>query len=185
MTKYFTGIGSRKTPKYILKLMKQIARELANQGYVLRSGGAEGADNAFEEVYKELDAPMEIYLPWDGYNGRKEDGSQYILAKDLMNYESAIKITAKHHPFFYLLTPSVKKLIVRDTYQVLGRDLDEKEKSRYVICWTPDECSNSDDRTHKTGGTGQAISVADHYGVFIRNLARKDHYESLIDFGKD
>ena len=48
MTKYFAGIGSRETPQDILKLMTKSAYRLEQLGYVLRSGGARGADKAFE-----------------------------------------------------------------------------------------------------------------------------------------
>ena len=55
----YTGIGSRKTPKDILDVMVDIARKLEQRLYCLRSGGAEGADMAFEsgvrsEYWKEI-----------------------------------------------------------------------------------------------------------------------------------
>lgn len=46
--KTYTGIGSRETPYEIQDLMKRIAFKLAENGWLLRSGGAEGADTAFE-----------------------------------------------------------------------------------------------------------------------------------------
>ena len=50
MYKYYTGIGSRKTPENILKKFKDIATFLETKQYILRSGGAEGADSAFESA---------------------------------------------------------------------------------------------------------------------------------------
>lgn len=44
---FYTGIGSRQTPPEILKMMTKIATQLESKGWVLRSGGAEGADEAF------------------------------------------------------------------------------------------------------------------------------------------
>ena len=44
----YAGIGSRETPKEILKEMTKIGQELESKGYTLRSGGAIGADKAFE-----------------------------------------------------------------------------------------------------------------------------------------
>jgi len=65
MKKYYTGIGSRETPKKILVLMDKLAQKLEKQGYVLRSGGAAGADTAFaENVVKK-----EIFIPWNNFNG--------------------------------------------------------------------------------------------------------------------
>lgn len=40
MNKYYAGIGSRKTPPDICQLMTQIAEELSQGGYILRSGHA-------------------------------------------------------------------------------------------------------------------------------------------------
>ena len=40
----YTGIGSRKTPPGILAQMSELAAFLARSGWVLRSGGAPGAD---------------------------------------------------------------------------------------------------------------------------------------------
>lgn len=48
MSKIYTGIGSRETPPDILELMTKIARFMFKQGFTLRSGGADGADSAFE-----------------------------------------------------------------------------------------------------------------------------------------
>ena len=49
VAKYYTGIGSRETPDSILSLFNDIVFQLAGLGYTLRSGGADGADTAFEE----------------------------------------------------------------------------------------------------------------------------------------
>lgn len=49
MMKIYAGIGSRKTPKKILEQMRNISSFLAKEGYTLRSGGADGADSAFED----------------------------------------------------------------------------------------------------------------------------------------
>jgi len=44
----YAGVGSRETPPEMLKKMTAISKKLAAQGYVLQSGGAIGADMAFE-----------------------------------------------------------------------------------------------------------------------------------------
>ncbi len=46
--KYYSGIGSRETPDDIIDVMKQLGKKLADQGWILRTGGAKGADQAFE-----------------------------------------------------------------------------------------------------------------------------------------
>ena len=44
---YYTGIGARTTPNDVLKDMTNIASNLEQSGFILRSGGANGADSAF------------------------------------------------------------------------------------------------------------------------------------------
>ena len=66
--KYYTGVGNRNTPADILEDMEQIARVFARLGWVLRSGGANGADSAFELGCDIENGLKEIYLPWKGFN---------------------------------------------------------------------------------------------------------------------
>jgi predicted Rossmann fold nucleotide-binding protein DprA/Smf involved in DNA uptake len=42
--KFYAGIGSRETPPDILEWMTSLAANLETMNYVLRSGGAQGAD---------------------------------------------------------------------------------------------------------------------------------------------
>ena len=46
--KHYAGIGSRQTPQKVLLQMEKIGTFLAERGYTLRSGCAEGADTYFE-----------------------------------------------------------------------------------------------------------------------------------------
>jgi len=45
----YTGIGSRACPPEILGVMFMLGEALAEQGWILRSGAAPGADSAFEQ----------------------------------------------------------------------------------------------------------------------------------------
>ena len=45
---YYAGIGSRETPIDILHLFKKVAYYLSTKEFILRSGGAKGADKNFE-----------------------------------------------------------------------------------------------------------------------------------------
>jgi hypothetical protein len=49
--KYYTGVGSRETPQVIIETIKKISYRMGQKGYILRSGGADGADLAFELGY--------------------------------------------------------------------------------------------------------------------------------------
>ena len=45
---YYAGIGPRRVPKAIAEVMFHLAMKLGSEGLILRSGGAEGSDRAFE-----------------------------------------------------------------------------------------------------------------------------------------
>jgi len=163
---YYAGIGSRQTPNNILKLMTNYAIKLRELNYILRSGGAVGADTAFE---RGAGKEKEIYLPWKGFN--KHTSRYYNITK------SAFELASKYHPYWDYLKPSVQKLMARNCYQILGYDL--AIPVDFVICWTPDGCETINDRTKNTGGTGIAIALADSYNIRVFNLKNKTSQEEL------
>ena len=59
----YCGIGSRKAPKHVLDLMTKIGESFAKKGLLLRSGGAIGADTAFERGCNAVNGKKEIYYP--------------------------------------------------------------------------------------------------------------------------
>ena len=58
---YYAGVGSRETPQDVLKIMWKIGKHLADKGYTLRSGGARGADAAFENGCDSVMGSKEIF----------------------------------------------------------------------------------------------------------------------------
>jgi len=153
--KCYTGVGSRNTPSSVLQIMHDIAVRLSDLGYTLRSGGADGADKAFESG---------------------TDDKQIYYANDA-NFQ-AMAIARKFHPAWERCSPFAKKLHGRNAFQVLGKGLDTP--SKFLICWTPDACISHKDRTIRTGGTGTAISIADHYNVEIFNLGNLKHQNRIL-----
>lgn len=175
--KFYSGVGSKSTPQDVKDVMYELSFKLGQKGYILRSGGARGADDAFEMGACDVDGDMEIYLPYNKYQGREEDQDNYFVPDNFDNYEKAIKYSRKFHPCFKKLSPAEKKFIVRDTYQVMGRDL--HTLSDFVVCWTPDGCITDKQRTKKTGGTGQAISIASYYSLPVFNLKIEVHRKMI------
>ncbi len=178
MTIYYTGIGSRKLPQDIADIVEELGYCLAKKGFLLRSGASQGADTAFELGTIRGKGEFEVYLPWEGFAKRK--GKGYYNAENIANYSKAEKIALKYHPGFNNLSISAKKLIVRNTYQVLGYDLNTP--SSFIICWTSDACISSEQRTEKTGGTGQTISIAADLGIPIYNLRIQSHREKVVEW---
>lgn len=152
---HYAGIGSRMAPPPILDMMTAIARRLQEQGLVLRSGGAQGSDEAFARGA----TVKEIYLPEPGWRG--STSPLHPLALLYPTWEAAREIARKHHPRWSALTGYERNLHTRNVYQVLGVDL--KTPSEFVVCWTSDG--------QDSGGTGQALRIArKHGGVEIYNL---------------
>lgn len=167
----YAGIGSRETPPDIYQRMIEIAEHLAKRGFTLRSGGAPGADTAFEIGCDNANGKKEIFLPWKYFN--KNNSSLYEIPK------GAYTIAQKFHPAWFKLKPAAHKLMARNTQQICGKNLDSP--TEFVICWTSDGCTNSSTRTYKTGGTGQAISIASNLGIPVINLFNKDAEKLLSE----
>lgn len=166
---YYTGIGSRETPDNILEEMGRLAGHFASRGWTLRSGGAPGADTAFEWSCCGAKGAMEIFLPWKRFNNN---------TSDLFDIpDAAYQISKQYHPAWERLTTPVRKLMARNAQQVLGKNLDSP--STFVVCWTPDGCTSHETRKQKTGGTGQAISIASESGIPVINLQTDDSLERI------
>ena len=161
MKKFYTGIGSRVTPEDVQEQMMRIASAFAISGWVLRSGGAKGADWAFESGCFHVGGWSEIYLPWKGMNGHLSP----LYEIPQIAYDVAADT---YGPSWRYLKPASKKFMARDVQQVAGKDIDSP--SRVVICWTPDGCTERLSRTRKTGGTGQAIAFASELSIPVFNL---------------
>jgi len=161
----YTGVGSRKTPTDTLYLMKIIARDLAQRGWLLRSGAADGADDAFESGHLQasfnyrIPLKTEIYLPWRLFNGHTSELTPEDLGEDC--YNMAEKMVSTIHPAWEALSQGARKLHTRNCWQVLGRDLGQP--SNLLICWT--------ENGEVKGGTATAIKLANNFNIPVVNLA--------------
>lgn len=176
--KYYAGIGSRSTPEHIMTLMTKIAEILERKKYILRSGGAVGADTAFENGvtrYKEI-----FYRHSYSINGEE---NVYYKKSDL---SFADKILKEYHPSYKkggngIKNTTAKELLSRNTFQIFGVG-EVTENSKFVICYTPDGAETV--TTYDTGGTGQALRIASDYNIPVYNL--KNYIgvtaEEMVDF---
>jgi hypothetical protein len=147
---YYTGVGSRDTPLHVLDIMIRLAEKLS-PFYTLRSGGARGADKAFEKGAKFAN----IYYANDAT-------------------PESIALAGLYHPKWAACQEWARKLHGRNSFQVLGSDLNTP--SQFLLCWTPDGAITHQERSIKTGGTGTAISIASVNSVPVYNLQRYDHF---------
>lgn len=167
---YYAGIGSRQTPAEWLEWFTLLAERLAANGFILRSGGADGADSAF---WLGAGVHSEVYLPWKGFNHSASE-LYYIMPE-------AFEMAKHYHPAWNRCSPAARKFHARNCYQVLGYDL--ATPSKFVVCWTPGG--------KIAGGTGQALRIAEDKGIPIFNFGsdvnktRDDLYELVTALTKE
>jgi hypothetical protein len=169
MNRIYTGIGSRETPKDMLEVMQEIGFDLSRAGWILRSGRSPGADQAFEAGARlgpaRRQSQLEIYIPWKGFEGAT--GSFEFIEPSYVcaSYDEALGIAEQFHPAWDEYTEEAKKLLTRNVYQIVGKDL--LTKTDFVVCWTKDG--------KRGGGTGQALRIAEYLEIPIFDLAIHTH----------
>lgn len=134
--KLYAGIGSRRTPLHIRSVMTDFASVMYSRGWVLRSGGACGADQAFERGAHEN---TEIFK------------AEHATSE-------AVKLASSYHPAWGRCTKYVQKLHGRNAQIILGGMLDCPV--RFTICWT------ADGRDTGGTGLGIRLSVSENIPVY-------------------
>jgi hypothetical protein len=191
---WYTGVGSRRTPAYVLAWMRAIAALAAVHRIGLRTGGAPGADNAFlagacAEDRVPCRPPAVVYRPWDSFNQeelRRIPGAHLARYLTIGDDFQAGEVAQKAHPVWTSLSPAERKLHRRNVHAVLG-DPSHPDPSICVVCWTPDGAGMSCTTpiTAKTGGTGQALRVAKLYKIAIINLHGFVETRDPLEVAKD
>lgn len=165
----YCGVGARETPVDVCAFMRGIAATLSERGWMLRSGHADGADISFEEG---CTGTKEIYIPWNGFNKARHGYNGTYAVHCLKNHLQALDIAQQTHPNWKACGEAVQMLHTRNVYQILGMDL--KTPVSMVICWTKDG--------NATGGTGQAVRLAERQSIPVFNLFQDDAVDKLQDF---
>jgi hypothetical protein len=153
----YSGVGPRLTPTPILVKMSYIAKRLEHQLFILYTGGADGADTAFlagTQFFK-------VFLPSRIHGVRTANRQDVFDCTTLDNWSEALLTIDKYHPAPQCLGPFARKLMARNSYCVLGEDL--QSPVDFVLTWTPN-CA-------LVGGTAQGLRIAMDYNIPIFNLA--------------
>lgn len=157
---FYTGVGSRETPEHICELLTKVASKLARLGWVVRTGGAQGADEAF---LAGCNGRTENFIPWNGfgsYGGVVPDLNrnwEYLQSVENVNpliHRKETRNLDKYRGFW--------KLQARNVSQVLGLNLDTP--SKFCILYAPTTS------TGVSGGTNTAYQVAVQSGIPCFNL---------------
>lgn len=161
--KLYAGIGSRETPLSVLQQMQEWGNWFARMGLVLRSGHARGADQAFE-------LGCDSALP--GHQA-KQIFTADMSAPNPHWFEHA----AQFHPAWSKCSPWAQALHARNSAIMLGAQLNDPVK--FVLCWTKDGKAS--------GGTGQALRIADRCGIPVFNFQSdpdmtglREQFEGLV-----
>lgn len=179
MAKIYAGIGSRETPANILAVMTQAAAALERAGYLLRSGGAPGADRAFQTGVTDP-AHHAIFLPGRSLYGMRTGPGIYD-ATTLPGWKSALESVPAFHPNPGALSPFATNLMARNAMQVFGPEVNSP--ADFVMAWAPGGYENTPPPLgFREGGTGQALRMARHYNIPIRNLANTETLDRVLAF---
>lgn len=172
----YAGVGSRQTPTPILEAMDRIAQTLGNAGVALSTGGAHGADHAFETGALRTRAPLTVHTPWPGYNGYRP-GSTGPFGIDVIRprpgatiqNHSYTDLARAHHPAWSRLTRGPRALFIRNV-SILAGALDpdgDLLPIRAVLAYTPTGLAHG----RPAGGTGHTLRVAAQLRIPTINLS--------------
>lgn len=160
----YAGIGSRETPQSILDAFTEIGRRLADLGIVLRSGRAPGADSAFEIGCAERNGSAEIFIPWDSFQREAPViGTRPAFVFDNLEplqKQKALSSIDRYHPAPEKLSQGARKLMARNYCQMFGPSV-SSPRTDFIVCYTRDG--------RASGGTGQAIRMAEDAGITVLN----------------
>lgn len=176
---YYAGIGSRDTPENIGLIMTDLARELEKAGFILRSGGARGADTFFERGVTNNDN-KQIFIHKERVFGKRHEPQAGIYnAQRYADYPEAVELASQVHPMWHRCNDSARQLHARNVYQVLGPDFlgTSVTHSSFLICWAIPDIHGVPE-----GGTRTAWKIAEQHNIDRFNLARQDDRKRVLDW---
>jgi hypothetical protein len=165
---YYAGIGSRETPPTMGSIMTQLAAKMEKDGWILRSGGARGADTFFEDGVTE-NQHKQIFIHKENAHGRRHSVRCGVFnAQRYADYDEAVRIASEVHPRWARLNDSAQQLHARNVYQVLGPGLAPSTYSKLLVCWGIPDIHGVPE-----GGTRTAWKIAEMYGIPRFNLVNQ------------
>lgn len=175
MNNIYTGIGSRKTPKDVCDWMYNFAVKMRNAGIKLRSGGAIGADSAFERGSGRI---KEVYIHKNGYKGKYHN--RLNVALDMLTgdkREECYHKAASVHQGWRNCDDWARAMHARNILQIEGVD---GPLSDFVVYWT-----EYDKSFNPKGGTATAVNYGKSLGIPTFNLNVPTQKDELLAFVKE
>lgn len=168
----YAGIGSREITPAEASKIQLIASKLSKK-FILYSGNADGADVTFEGA---SNGNCVIFLPWKGFNKEVYDPQKSLAYYDVGDTLVGVEYAKKFHPAYSRLSQGAKRLMCRNTHQVLGYN-DYPRISFVVFCAT--EINGV-----PQGGTAQALRISRDMGIPTFNI-RNNESKKLSNYLKD
>lgn len=167
----FAGVGSRTLPDEPRKLIKDILWWMddvlkdRSQNVVIRTGAAPGTDQHFLQECNWFRFHKEIFLPWSTF-----ERGNYVVDSQTTIFSSpsqkAYEYAEEFHPAWHNCKSGAKALHARNTHQILGPNVQVKDKVNFVLAYTEDG--------KMKGGTAQALRLAQHFDIPIYNVGDPD-----------
>ena len=163
--KKYAGIGDTNIPDNIQKLIIMLAEELAKDGYILRTGGAKGADIAFIEGCNKAKGIKEVFYPSDLHVNAKT----LKIAKEIHgHWEYCMNKEPKPGNKY----PFAVQAHCRNMKIINGDQLNNPVE--FTIAYQ--------DINQVTGGTWQGIKYSQKLGVKVYNLFVEKDRNEIINF---
>ena len=153
--------GSRQTPPNVLSLMEELGAFIAQNGGLVASGHAQGADQAFERGASSVDPTrVLVCLPWRGYerNVPISPGAGVSVLTELpkTHRENLLAMAKQHHGAWHRLSRGGK--LLQGCNMLIG------ELAQFGLCYL------NHDRPGK-GGSGQCWRYLRSCGVPVVDFA--------------
>lgn len=161
----YVGIGPQAAGETVIELSKNFATAMAEMGWTLRSGGAEGMDEAFEAGCNSVKGTKEIFIPDAGFRRRNNPVDKVVHTLD--KHLAAIQQAKPFFPIWDKLGTTTQMFLVRNVFALLGEKLNKP--ANLVVTWSQYEGT----------GSHQLLQMAKAIGIPAFNLAEPGQMEAI------
>lgn len=155
--RYYAGTGDREVPANIREMLTGYAKKLDSLGYILRTGGGEGCDEAFEAGAKN----KELILPYSRYNNKRKG---FIYTRTPGSYNSLKLLRCRSWRIRSYIIP----LFERVYFELMG--INNEPVSEFLLCYVTNT---------QHGCGGHAVRIAKFGRIPVFNIA---HEEDIARF---
>ncbi len=167
MSMKYAGIGYISTPEKVREQMTTIGSQLAEMGFVLRSGNTIGAEQAWEELVPEN--KKEIMVP------QTKPNCPHGIVPDFIMEQSEFVIEHYHKTYsdsFHKNNAYVQYLHLRNLNILYGKDLNDPVD--FVVYW------NAGDSL--MGNVAHIVSMANELKIPCFNIWNQEDQQAMDEF---